>query len=183
MNPFLFHAVPGLLILTAEGSAEEGAHLVPQIVTVIIGFLIVFWVLKWFAFRPLLAVIDERRNQIAADLKRASDLQKQAEAERAEYEGHLRRIEEEARQKMQEMIDEGKRIAVVIQENARKQAEAIAEKAQQNIQYEMEKARVTLKGEIVDLTILAAEHLLKERLDDAKQRDLIGSFLSQIERN
>ena len=183
MNPHLFYAFQGLLTVSAEGSHETEPSLWPQIVTVIFCFLIVFWVLKRYAFVPLLSVIDERREKIESDLKRAAEIQKQAEAERAEYEEHLRKIEEEARQKLQEMINEGKRIAAILQENAQKQASALAEKAQQNIQYELEKARVTLKNEIVELTIHATERLLKERLDDSKHRALIGDFLSQIERN
>lgn len=182
MSPYLVYLGASLLAAAAEEAHETGSPL-PKITTVIICFLIVFWVLKKFAFGPLLAVLDERSGQIKKDLERAADLRNQAAAERDEYEQHLRRIEEESRQKMQEMITEGRRISTTIQENAQKQAAAILEKAQQNIQFEMEKARAVLKAEVINLTIQATEHLIQERLDEPKQRELIGDFLTRIERN
>ncbi len=175
------HELCGLIFIAAEESSDPPVHV--QIVTVIICFLLVYWVLKRFAFGPLLSVIDERRQKIEGDLKNASDIKKEAETNRLEYEERLRKIEEEAREKMQELIGEGKSVAESIQEKAREDASALIEKAQQNIQYETEKARAVLKDDVIRMTIEATEHLIQERLDDQKHRELIGDFLNRIERN
>ncbi|RJP18206.1 MAG: ATP synthase F0 subunit B [Candidatus Omnitrophota bacterium] len=183
MSIHSLHDLFGLMLITAEASADGSPPVHVQIVTVIICFLLVYWVLKRFAFGPLLAVIDERRDQIETDLKNAADIQEEAKKDRAEYEERLRKIEEEGRMKMQELITEGKRIAEAIQEKARAEAGVMIEKAQQNIQYETEKARVVLKEDMIKLTIQATEHLIRERLDDQKHRELISDFLTRIERN
>ncbi len=154
-----------------------------QITTVIFCFLLVYWVLKRYAYGPILSIIDERRDKIQADLKEAADLRDKVDQDQKDYEERLRNIQEEARQEMQKLINEGKGIADTIREKARQDASAILEKAEKNIQFEMEKARAVLKEEVVDMTIRATEQLIKERLDDSKHKELIGDFLSRIERN
>jgi F-type H+-transporting ATPase subunit b len=171
-------------VVAASGS-EGGSRpsSTAMVVTTIIAFALVYWVLNKYAFGPVLAVIDERRLKIDDDLKKAEILREQAHAEKLELDERLKHIEEEAREKMIELVNEGKRVSASIQEESRKQAEAMIEKAKQNIQFETEKARETLKVDIINLTLKATENLIRTNLDDAKQRDLINDFISQIERN
>lgn len=182
MSAELIHALPSLVVAAGGGGGDNWNTLV-DIVTVILCFFLVFWVLKRFAYGPILSAIDERRNAIDSDLKRAEDLRAQSEKDREDIEARLRGIEEESRQKMQELLNEGKRAADEIREKGRADADELLEKAKQNITFETQKAREELKAEIVNMTILASEHLIKERLDDEKQRSLIGDFLNRIERN
>ncbi len=46
----------------------------------------------------------------------------------------------------------------------------------------MAKAKVQLKNDMVNMTISAAEKIIRERLDDAKHRELIGNFLDNVEK-
>lgn len=177
------YGVSELVIVASESGGHGGANLIAQIGNVILGFLIVFFILKRYAWGRILAIIDERREKIESDLERAEKLQQQAESDKKELDDRLANIEEESRAKMQELIGEGQRIAQKIQDEARDQATQMIEKAQQNIQLETEKARVALKEEIINLTISATEQLIKERLDDEKHKQLIGDFLNRIERN
>jgi len=166
-----------------EAHGGEGPTIPVQVLTVIICFIIVYWILKRFAFTPILRIIDERAEKIQADLQRADDARQQAEVCRSDVESRLRNIEEEARVKMQAMMAETRQLADSLQQKAQKDAADLLEKARTNIEYETEKARETIKTEIVNLTIGAAEQLIKVKLDDDKHRQLIGDFISQIERN
>jgi F-type H+-transporting ATPase subunit b len=177
------HTLSGIILTAASGESAQEPSALAMVTTTILGFLLAFWVLRKFAFGPLLTVIDERRDQIQSDLKKAEEARQQAVAEKAELDERLRNIENEARAKMVELVNEGKRVSASIQEEARKQADSMIEKAQRNIQFETEKARETLKKEIIGMTIQATEHLIRENLDDAKQRNLIANFISDIERN
>jgi F-type H+-transporting ATPase subunit b len=170
---------------TLAATAENGNEVttLAMVTTVILSFLLVFWVLKKFAFAPLLSVIDERREKIENDLQRAEQIRAEAAAEKAELDERLQNIENEARQKMNELVNEGKRISASIQDEARKQADDMIEKAKTNIQLETEKARETLKAEVIDLTIRATERMIRDSLDETKHRNLINDFIEQIERN
>ena len=92
-------------------------------------------------------------------------------------------IQEDARQKMLEVINEGKRIADSIQDESHKKASAMVEKAKSDIQLETEKAREILKNEVITMTLAATERLIHVNLDDSKHRGLIEDFITQIERN
>jgi F-type H+-transporting ATPase subunit b len=174
------HTISGLTVVTAEGAQ---GNLVAQIVTVIVCFFLVYWVLKRYAFGPLLAVLDERQEHVKRDLDRAEEMRRQAEANHLALEERLRNIEREARERLAEAIAEGKQAAAAIQEHARQEAEATIEKARQTMQYEQDKVREEIKNDVINMTLLATERLIRERLDDEKHRQLINDFVSQIERN
>lgn len=180
MDLIHLHMLSGMMVINAAGG---GLSPIAQVVTHIVCFVIVFFILKRFAFGPIVDVIEKRREKIESDLKRAENARKLSEENQAKLEERLKHIEEEARARMQELIQEGKTLAEAIQEKARKQANDLIQKAQQNIEYETEKARETIKNEVIDLVVRATERLVKEQLDDQKHRELIGDFLTQIERN
>ena len=46
----------------------------------------------------------------------------------------------------------------------------------------MAKAKVQLKEEMVSITLLAAEKILHEKLDEPKERELIGRFIDNVEK-
>ena len=176
------------VFLAAEGGergtgkviAQITAH-VPEIITHIIGFLIVLWILKKFAWRPLLNVMDQRHQKIASEFKRIEDISQEAQQRREEYESRIRLIETEAREHINAAVNEGRRVASEIQANARRDAEKIREKARATCEIEVAKAREQLREEVVNLTLLATEKIIHERLDDEKHRALITEFVDQLE--
>ena len=136
----MLHQLPDLLsatLITAEGGGHGTGQIVVMIVTHIIGFLIVFWILKKFAWRPLLNVMDQRRDKIASELKRIEDLNREAEERREEYEKRIETIETEARERINAAVSEGRKVASEIQTNARRDAETIREKAHATVEIEV----------------------------------------------
>ncbi|HLD78117.1 MAG TPA: ATP synthase F0 subunit B, partial [archaeon] len=99
----------------------------------------------------------------------------------AEYQGRLAQIEDEARQKLQQAILEGKRIALEIQEQARNQAHAVVSKSKETIELEVAKARITLRDQVADLTIEAVERILQRKLDPKSDRVLVETVLEELE--
>ena len=69
MSGLTLQTLNGLMVVAAE-SAEQ--NILIQIVTVIICFFLVFWVLKRYAFGPILQVLDERTEHVQNDLNRRS---------------------------------------------------------------------------------------------------------------
>ncbi len=156
-------------------------QLIAEIITHIIAFLLLFWVVKAFAWRPVLRVLDERNRMIGETIGEAEEKERKAEVLRQEYQARLDRIEEEARARMNEAIEDGRRISDEIADKARSEAREIRDKAQRAIQVEVDQARIDLKDRMIALTLAAAERLLRERLDDPKQRELIAHFIEDLE--
>ena len=153
-----------------------------EILTQAGAFILLVWILKKTAWKPLLKLLDERRGRIAKGFEEIESAKKGVEKLKADYEHARAHIEEEARKKMQQAIDEGKRIARELQETSRRDARAVLEKAKEDIQLEVAKAKVTLRNEIADLTLAATERLLEEKMDATKDKELVLDFIENLEK-
>lgn len=151
------------------------------LVTQIIGFLIVLWVLRRYAWGPVLGMLEERRVRIANEVATAERLRQEAMALKAEYENQLRTIENQARERIQKAVVEGQKVAEEIRANAQTEARAIADRARASLELDIKKARVELREEIVALALGAAERLLHERLDAKEHGRVVERFLSELE--
>ncbi|MCK4606725.1 MAG: F0F1 ATP synthase subunit B [candidate division Zixibacteria bacterium] len=153
-----------------------------QLLTHALGFLIVLWILKKFAWGPLLALMEERRTKIADEFKGIEDEKANVAGLTAEYEGKLKNIDVERRARLVEAVDEGKKIAEEIKAAAREEIKYLGEKAEDELARDVAKAKVQLKNDMVAMTIVATEKIIREKLDDQKHRELIGSFIENVEK-
>src|SRR3989338_7437134 len=112
-----------------------------QILTQAVGFIILLGILKLFFWKPILALLDQRKEKIASEFKRIEDLKLELARLKTEYESKLISIEEISRQKLKEAIDEGKRIADEMKAKAQDQAGQIIESGRENIAQELSKAK------------------------------------------
>ncbi len=154
---------------------------IQQILTQIVGFLILLYLLKRFAWKPLLSLLDERRERIASEFKNIENLKEELAKIEVDYRIKLAEIDTQARLRLQEAISEGQRISIEIQDKAREDAKKILSKAKVNIELEMAKAKVELRNEVAALAIRAAEKILREELDGKKQRELVIDFIEKVE--
>jgi F-type H+-transporting ATPase subunit b len=160
---------------------QENIHL-PEVLVQLIAFLVVFFVLKKFAWKPLLAIIKSRRERFENEWNGIEKSKSDVAALEKDYHAHLQKIEEEARARMQEAVLEGRRLAREIQEKARLESQANFEKAKANIELEVQKAKMTLREEVATLSILVAEKILTEKMDGAQQEKKALEILRELEK-
>ena len=151
-----------------------------QIVSQAISFLLLLAILRRFAWKPLLSMLDERRARIEQDMAQAQQQRAELATAQQELTKRLATIDEEARAKIQQAVLEGKRIAGEVQEEARVQARQILEKANETIALEVAKAKVTLRDELADMTIEAVEDVLRQKLDPVTDRALVTKILDEL---
>lgn len=147
-----------------------------------VGFLITLWILKRYAWKPLLSLLEERRNRIIGEFQQIDDEKKKVADQQALYESKLKDIESERRARIVEAVDEGKKVAAEIKTHAQAEVKELHEKAKADLEREVAKARVELRDQMVSITMTAAEKLVHERLDDAKHRDLIDRYIRSLEK-
>jgi len=152
-----------------------------QVLTQIVAFLIVVWVLKKFAWKPLLSVMEERRKKIRAEFEGIEEQKKKVQTLTEEYQEKLKGIEAEARAKIQEAVNEGRKISQEIQTEARAQAREILDRTKEQVEREIAKAKIQLKNDLVNMTVAATEKIIKEKLDAQKHQKLIEEFIDQAE--
>lgn len=153
-----------------------------QIVSQALSFLLLWWLLSRFAWRPILGMLDGRRKQIEGEFQKLAGTREELAKLQADYAQRLTKIDEEARAKLQQAIIEGKRIASEVQEQARAQASAILEKSREGVEQELAKAKVTLRDQVAEMTVQAVEQILQRKLDPQADRRLIEAALDELER-
>ena len=161
----------------------ETLTLLSQILTQLAAFLIFLWIMRRYVWRPILRLLDERREKIAGEFAHIDSLKAETERSRAEYEGRLKAIEHEARERIQEAVGEGRRVAQEIRERAHADARAITNKAKENIQLEVEKARVQLKEDMIKMTMAAIERVLRTSVSREQHNRLIAEFIETAHKN
>ena len=139
----------------------------PFFLAQVLSFSIVAFVLWKFAFKPVLATLDERQQKIASGLKYAEEMQAKLAAAQQESAAIVKkanadatRIVEEARKSAKDFLDKQ------TQEATTKAADVLA-KAQQAIELEHKKMLADARTEIARLVVTTTERVLAKKLTDA----------------
>ena len=143
----------------------------------LVNFAIVFAVLYFFAFKPLVKVMTERTEKIDKSLKDADDIEKRLSLTEKERE---------------EIINAAKKQANIIIEEANKRGEVregeLVAKAKEEIGQviNIEKEKLArdkaetlkeIKKEVADLVILTVEKVLSEKMDSESDQKLIKKMI------
>lgn len=152
-----------------------------EVIAQAISFLILFFLLRAFAWKKILKVLDERKERIASELKTLEDQKKEISALKSDYESKLSAMEEIKAQKIEEALGEGRKITEEIRKEAQLQSQMIINDARENIKYELSRAKEELKEKIVNLTIQATEDVIQEKLTSEGDRKLVKEFLDKID--
>jgi F-type H+-transporting ATPase subunit b len=160
------------------GFASLGINL-PLLVVFIVNFIVLLVLLRLFLYKPVMKVLDER----AQRTKEAMDL---AEATKKEFEqakGEVQKQIEKGRQEGQAIITQamqvGERLKEESRQEAAKQAQGMIDRARSELETERDKIVGDLRREFVDISIAAAEKVIKETLDKEKHRKLIEETLQE----
>jgi F-type H+-transporting ATPase subunit b len=169
------------MILSGSGEVTVDAlgFNLPVLISQIVAFLILFGLLSFVAYKPLLKMLDERANKIKESMEMAESVKQQSLHSEEEVKKQLI----EASKKGQDLIamatatsDE---IRAKAQELAKKDAESLILKARDAINAERDTAIDELRREFSDLTILAAGKVIGETLDKESHKELIDKILKE----
>ena len=146
----------------------------------IIAFTIVFLTLNAWVYKPMLNMMETRKQKIAQGLE---DARVAAEA-RANAEKDAAKIIAEAQAEAGKVVREATERAASAGKDVKAAAEAEAVKAREAAmgEAELERNRILgdLRGQVAALAIAAANKLVGETLDEKKQRALIDEFFSGV---
>jgi len=144
----------------------------------IVAFVIVLLTLQAWIYKPMLNMMDARKNKIAQSIE---DARVAAEA-RADAEKEADRIKADAQAEASKIVGEATDRAVIAAQEVKAAAEAEAAKAHSAALAEAENERNRLlgdlRGQVAALAISAAQKLVGEALDDRRQHALIDEFFS-----
>lgn len=152
-----------------------------QVVSQIIAFLIMVWVMKKFAWKPLLGILEERKKKIQSEFDYIAEQKNEIKKMLDDYHEKLDEIDKQANVALQKAVEEGHKAAVAIQKEAHQKSEALFAKTQEEIHNEVAKAKVKLKHDLVEIIIATTQKVVQMELDPKKQQQLVSRFIDEVE--
>jgi F-type H+-transporting ATPase subunit b len=160
------------------GITDLGVN-IPTLVAQIVNFTVLILLLRLFAYKPILGMLDERKRKIAEGLAAADQgREREVEANKAAQEQI-----DTARREGQAIVQQAQQVGQRLQEEARQaaqtQADALLERARTEIQMERDNAITSLRREFAELAISAAEKVIGQSLDRSAHQRLINEALAE----
>jgi F-type H+-transporting ATPase subunit b len=146
----------------------------------LINTIILFLVLKKFLFKPVMKVIDDRQKEIDDMYADAGEAKEQAVQLRDEYEQKLAQASETSQRIVREAVARGQSREEEILRQAETKAEAIRQKAMQDIAREKKKALNEAKDEISVIAIDIAGKVVGKNLSGEDQTRLVDDFIHRL---
>jgi F-type H+-transporting ATPase subunit b len=144
------------------------------------SFIILFLVLTAWAYKPILGLLEKRRNAIAKgleDARVASEARANAESEAAAI---IIEAQTKAAHTINEATGQAEKAALAVKAEAEEQAQKERELALAEAYQERDRILGEVRGQVATLAIAAAQKLIGEALDEKRQRILIDQFFSGV---
>lgn len=184
----MISSLPILMLIQEQAAqaaeqAPKGGLLSPQgglMFWTLLIFLVLFFVLSRYAFKPITAAVEAREKALEAAIAGAKADREAAAALLVEHRAQL----EAGRNEAQKLIVEGRAIGDKVRadmiEETRGQQQDMLERARREIEAEKVRAIAELRREAVDLAIAGAGKVIEKNLDDESNRKIVENFLSTI---
>lgn len=150
----------------------------------VVIFLLTLIILRKYAWKPILKMLDEREKGIADSIETADRIKAEMSQMKSEHEEMLKeakaersRILKEAKEAKDQIINEAKN-------QAKTEAKKIVEDAQVAINNQKMAALTDVKNQVGHLAVEVAEKILRKQLNEGQaQQDYIRQLASEIELN
>jgi F-type H+-transporting ATPase subunit b len=150
------------------------------IIWTIVTFVVLMVVLKLVAWKPLLAMLDERERRIRESMEGAERARREAELALEKN----RQAMAEARKEALELLNRGQREAETLRQEltarAHEEAQRLVAEGKRQIEQETRAAVAQIRREAVELALAAAEKALGEALDERSHRRLIEEHIEAL---
>ncbi len=145
-----------------------------------LNFFILVWLLARFAYKPLLAMMTERKERIAKDLEAAEKARVEAEGFKADY-AQISNARVEAQKIVEKAIQEAENTTREQLATAREQIEQEKNRARQDIAIERDRAMNNLRNEVISLSVAMATKVVAKDMDSETNTKLIEDAIAKLD--
>lgn len=153
---------------------------IPQMIVTLVNLLILFWIVKHFAFDRVNKILKDRKNLIEDTINKADEDLEKARVLKLQNQREIKTAREEGKTIVSQYKAKADSIYKEIVEDARKEASIIIEKSKVEIDRERSKAEDDIKNQVVDLAMTISEKVLGESIDMNKHKELIDEYISKV---
>jgi F-type H+-transporting ATPase subunit b len=152
----------------------------PPYAAMLINFGLLLAIYYFFGKKPIGDALQNRRATVAKEIEEAQRMKREAEARAERYQTKLSHLEEELAATRQALLDAGKGERDRIIKEAEEKAARMQRDAMFRIEQELKQVRQEILQETIDVTVAAAEELLRRRVTPADQERLAEDYLAEI---
>ncbi|EMF49527.1 F0F1 ATP synthase subunit B [Streptococcus parauberis] len=155
-------------------------ELIGNFILVTGSILVLYLLLKKFAWGQIIGILDERAAKISNDIDKAENARINAENLQVERQKELDGAKSEASQIIVDAKEIGQAQSTKLIEEANDEASRLKEKADIDIERSKAEALSDVKNQMSDLSISLAEKIIGANLDKDAQSKLIDSYLNDL---
>ena len=152
-----------------------------QILISLANLLLLFLILKKFLYKPVKKVLNARQAAIDDENRAAAEAKEAALADKAQWESRLAGAETEADAILQQARERAENRSATIIADAKDEAAGILQRAKNDAALERKKAEAGIRHELVGVSTELAGKLLEREVKEDDHRNLIDSFIRDIE--
>ena len=146
-----------------------------------LNFFILVWILARFAYKPLVSMMQERKERIAKDLADAEAARDEAEQFKADYAAQIANARQEAQQIVEKAVQQAEATTREQLAVAREQIEREKERARQDIVNERDRAMNNLRNEVISLSVAMATKVVAKDMDSETNTKLIEDAIAKLD--
>ena len=146
-----------------------------------LNFFILVWILARFAYKPLVSMMQERKERIAKDLADAQAARNEAEQFKADYAAQIANARQEAQQIVEKAVQQAEATTREQLAAAREQIEREKERARQDIVNERDRAMNNFRNEVISLSVAMATKVVAKDMDSETNTKLIEDAIAKLD--
>ncbi len=151
----------------------------PGLVTQLVSFLILFFILTKLLYGPISRALDDRSNRIRESLEAADRARQDAASSAERVEQEIAAARTQGQQLIAEARDAAGRLRTSEEERVRADLESLRERAAQDVRRERDSAIEEIRAEFANLAVDAAERVIGRSLDAQAHREIIEGVLQE----
>lgn len=141
-----------------------------------INFAILVGALTWLLYKPVLKVIDERRDKIQKSMEQAKTVEKQAAAMEKDRKKRMKEADDEAKDMMRQTQKEADAMKKEIIESAKAEANQMLDKGRKQLDDERRKLLADLQSTVISMGMQVAQKILEREFSKTDQDKLLQSL-------
>ncbi|MBY0755740.1 F0F1 ATP synthase subunit B [Clostridium sardiniense] len=153
---------------------------IPEMIVTLVNLLILFWLVKHFAFDKVNKILKQRKDLIENTISKADEDLEKARILKLQNEREISSAKEEGKEIVSQYKTKADNVYKEIVEDARREAGTIIDKSKVEINRERTKAQAEIKTQAVELAVFLAEKALGDSIDEKKHRELIDDYISKV---
>jgi len=148
----------------------------------IVNFLVLLFLLRKFLYKPLIDLMNKRREKIVDGLEKAKKGEEELEKIQELKEKELAKIQKEADVLISRAKEIGDKKQQEILKEAEEKTKKIVEEARGRIEIEKEKMLKEVRQDIANLVVDVTEKILKEKMDSQREKQMIDEVIGQLKK-